>query len=114
MGMLVINCDTDKASDGCHTFGELYHHRQLLYVALMKSHPKMSWRSLRHEDGSAHDGWFVAGMRTPKGDISYHLKEEFWFMLHGIATPEKAPPFDGHTSKNVLERIEDWVVEGSW
>lgn len=112
MGMLCVECDTDKVSDGCHTFGELYEHRQLLYIALMLSHPNMSWKSLIHNDLSYHKGWFIAGMRTPKGDISYHLSEKYWNLLDDIENKPKAPHWDGHTSRDVLHRIEDWIENG--
>lgn len=113
-GMLIVPCDTDKASDGYHTFGDLYRHRCLLFIALIKNCPEMSWRSLRHDDGSAHDGWFIAGMRLPTGDITYHLPEEMWTLLHGIETREKAPAWDRHTSKDVCDRLESWIEGGAF
>jgi hypothetical protein len=115
MGMIAVECDSNKVSDGCHTFGELYWHRGHLFIALMKSHPQMSWRSFKHDDGSFHDGWFIAGMRTPKGDVSYHLPDSMWYMLDGcIETREKAPVFDGYTAQDVLDRLCDWIVDGIW
>jgi hypothetical protein len=113
-GMIAVPCDSDKVSDGVHTFGELYLHRNHLFIALMKSHPQMSWRSLQHDNGSFHDGWFIAGMKTPKGDITYHLPESMWYMLDGIKTLGKAPKFDGHTSQDVLDRLCDWIVDFPW
>ena len=109
-----VPCDVNKVSDGYHSYEELYDHRQLLYIAFMKSHPEMSWRSFRHSDGSFHEGWFIAGMRTPFGDISYHIAEKYWYLLQGITTKNFAPPFDGHTSKDVLSRLEDWLADGVW
>ncbi|RJP48708.1 MAG: hypothetical protein C4586_08295 [Anaerolineaceae bacterium] len=106
--------DAQDVSDGCHTFRELYQHRCLIFIALMKSHPLMSWRSLRHNDGSFHEGWFIAGMRTPKGDITYHLPESMYHMLHGIEEKKFAPAWDGHTSNDVLERLEDWILDGTF
>jgi len=114
MGMLIVECDTYKVSDGAHTFAELYDHRQLLYIALMKSHPHMSWRSWNREDGSCHEGWFIAGMRLPTGNISYHIHEQYWILLDGIETKKVAPRFDGHTSKDVLHRLEEWMCNGVW
>lgn len=111
---IAIPCEAKHISDGFHSFNELYDHRCLLFVALMKAFPKMSWRSLRHEDGSFHEGWFIAGMRTPKGDISYHLPESMYFMLENIETRDRAPKWDGHTSADVIDRISDWVVDGVW
>ena len=57
-----VPCEAKYVSDGSHCFDELYEHRCLLFIALMRSHPRMCWRALRHNDGSFHEGWFVAGM----------------------------------------------------
>ena len=110
---IAIPCDAQEVSDGSHRFSDLYDHRCLLFIALMKSHPQMSWRSFRHNDGSAHDGWFVAGMRAPDGDITYHLPESMWGLLNGIEEKKVAPPWDGHTSGRVLEILEKWDVRGN-
>lgn len=110
MGQITIEGQTGKVSDGFHTFDELYDHRSHLYVALMLSHPEISWRALKHNDGSQFDGWFIAGMRLPTGDITYHLKIHFWLWLNdsGIETRELGPEWDGHASEDVLKRIKDW------
>jgi hypothetical protein len=105
---LQVDGDASKTSDCFHSFEELYEHRCHLFVLLAQSHPEMAWRSLRHSDGSAHEGWFIAGMRLPTGDITYHLPESMYIMLHDIETKEKAPPWDGHTSKDVIERMSKW------
>lgn len=107
-----IDGDAQDVSDCYHTFRELYAHRCLLFIAFMKSHPKMSWRSLRHSDGSTHEGWFIAGMRIPSGDITYHLPEDLWYALEGIEEKRMAPEWDGHTPADVLERLTNWVVDG--
>lgn len=111
-GMLIVKCDTGKASDGYHTFDELYRHRILLFIALMKSNPKMSWRSLCHSDKTSHEGWFIAGMELPTGSITYHIPEEQWTLLHGIEVKNQAPAWDGHTSKDVCDRLEAWAEAG--
>jgi hypothetical protein len=106
---LKVEGDASHTSDCFHTFSELYDHRCLLFIALMQSHSRMSWKSLRHSDGSTHEGWFIAGMRLPHGDITYHLPEKMFCLLHGIETRAKAPPWDGHTSQDVIERIANWI-----
>lgn len=96
-------------SDGYHTFDELYEHRHALFIALMKSYPKISWRANNNDDGSSYEGWFVAGIHLPTGDISYHLPSRLWTRLDnmGIATTNCAPKFDGHTSEDVIKRLYD-------
>ncbi len=111
MPTLTIPCATSEISDGYHTFGELYDHRCLLFVALMQAHPALAWRSRLHDDGSGHPGWWVGGMRLPTGDISYHLPDTFWSLLNDTAvrTFERAPLWDGHTSADVLIRLRRWL-----
>lgn len=112
MGTLIIECETGKASDGYHTFDELYAHRCHLFVALMRSNPAMAWRANNHEDGTMYEGWFVAGMRLPTGDISYHLPVTMWEMLDGlqISTSNKAPKWDGHTAADTVKRLAAWCT----
>ncbi len=110
MGTLTIECDIGNVSDGYHTFDELYAHRVQLFLGLMLSHPEMSWVSNLHHDGSKFDGWLLAGMMLPTGDISYHVPEKVWpvFLQSGITFYDRAPRFDGHTANDVLERLTEW------
>ncbi len=101
---------TGQISDGYHTFDELYDHRYTLYVALMLSHPELSWRTLLHDDGTSFDGWFVAGMSLPTGDVSYHLPMSFWDKLSVVETRERVLEFDGYTSQDVVKRISQWSL----
>lgn len=96
-------------SDGYHTFDELYAHRIALFAALMKSHPQLSWKSRLHADGSKFDNFFIAGMKLPSGDITYHVEDRFWDNLPEISELEFAPKWDGHTSEDVVLRISKWV-----
>lgn len=110
MNTLLIPCNTDEISDGYHTFGELYEHRCHLFVALMRSNPDISWRANNHVDGTMFDGFFIAGMHLPTGDISYHLPLSMWTLLDGsgIATSLRGPAWDGHTADDVVTRLRDW------
>jgi len=97
-----------SASDSYHSFDELYSHRMLLYISLMKSYPHISWKSRKHNDGSTYDGYFIAGMKLPTGDISYHIIDNFWDLLSNVKELEKGPEWDGHTSNDVLNRLNEW------
>lgn len=103
---------TEKISDGFHTFDELYEHRHALFIALMKSHPKISWRANNHDDGSIFPGWFIAGMFLPTGNITYHLPMKAWADLDGIGivTSLDAPKWDGHNANEVVQRLKAWVI----
>lgn len=117
--------DVGEVSDGYHTFNELYEHRIVLFIAFCKqlnekinadniNGVKMAeisgaiWRSKTHSDGSKWDGWFVLGINREKGiQITYHLPIEKWKETDFAETLDKAPEFDGHTPKDVLERLKD-------
>lgn len=108
--------DTNKISDGYHTFEELYEHRITLFIALcrlMKFEYKLQydgkgvWRSKAHSDGSVWDGWFILGiLQTPGQQITYHLPISKWEETNFATTLDKAPTFDGHTPQDVLQRLK--------
>lgn len=102
----------DAVSDGDHTFYELYTHRHLLFMMLMKQNLNTSWRAEKHEDGTMFDGWFVAGINIEVGDqklqtITYHMPMVMWSLLDdcGCVTYVNAPKWDGHTSVDAMERM---------
>lgn len=95
-----------NTSDGFHTFDELYEHRIALFIALMKSHPGISWWSRKHEDGSMFQGgWIIAGMSLPTGEISYHMRDTYIKNLKGIPELGLGKKWDGHEPKDVVERL---------
>lgn len=104
--------------DGYHTFDELYEHRFRLYIALCEvllrdcghcsfaTKPEV-WRSKMHSDGTQFDGWFLLGIAKQEGEqITYHLPVSYWLETEFAETLERAPKFDGHTSDDVLKRLE--------
>lgn len=117
--------DSNKISDGYHTFGELYEHRIQLFISLCRiiSHSsayiqgllhkpldsdKCPWMSLLHSDGTAYEGWFILGIGIEKGkQITYHLPMSKWEECEKFAKKLiKAPDWDGHTSSDVLARLK--------
>lgn len=114
-------------SDGFHTFNELYRHRMLLTAALFRE-----WymsdidpagpldgeelfkphKSHLHSDGGVPfgGGWFIVVAQLPTGQISYHYpwSEENW-ELFKIPSRERAAQFDGHTSEQAAQRLEDYL-----
>lgn len=109
--------DTNMVSDGYHTFGELYEHRIVLFIALC-NHLDTSddcsptdeyhvWKSMKHSDGSEWEGWFIMGIGKEKGkQITYHLPIEKWHQCRCV-TVDQAPEWDGHTATDVLERLKN-------
>jgi hypothetical protein len=101
---------SSAVSDGYHTFEELYHHRNILFVKLCKfvhdggKHPV--WRSVKQSDGKMDKGWFIMGVGTlATTQITYHLPIDLWNDTMFAETLEKAPDYDQHTSKDVIDRI---------
>lgn len=102
--------DTNKISDGYHTFEQLYDHRIILYIALCQvlCEDHYVWKSKSHSDGSEWDGWFILGINSEKGkQIIYHLPTSKWNDCPCADILEKAPDWDGHTSEDVLKRISE-------
>ena len=97
----------DKINDGFHTFDELYRHRMELYSVLLSVFKEHAWKSMYHSDGSIIPGWFVAGVFTKSGEqVTYHLPMSYWDRLGFVKILDRAPEFDGHTSDDVLKRLE--------
>jgi hypothetical protein len=105
----------DEISDGFHTFNELYQHRAALFIAFMQCNPEISWVADKHDDGSMFDGFFIAGMSLPQGQITYHMQRDPWFdVLYcgkaKIVYTTHAPTWDGHVPHDVITRLVAWVM----
>lgn len=107
---LIVPCETGQVSDGFHTYSQLYSHRFALFIALCRAivgtKAVSVWRSKLQSDGTMYEGWFIAGLNTePGAQISYHLPLSQWDACGFIPERSSAPPFDGHTSDDVVERL---------
>lgn len=109
--------NTTDASDGSHTFDELYEHRYRLFIALCKQLKENSvakvWRSKEHaidvegKQQGMYEGYFIMGIGQTQGEmITYHLPLSLWEATNFAYTFDTAYEWDGHTSKDVLERIK--------
>lgn len=99
--------ETKKISDGHHSFGELYKHRMILFCTLCNLLPDISWKSRKHydeENDPMFSGNFIAGINTPDGIATYHIKLEYWD-LFDVPELERAPKYDGYSNDEVLKRI---------
>ena len=111
MPITITGVDTGQISDGYHTFDELYEHRIHLYIALCRYIRVFGtatiWRSRHHSDGSFIEGWFVMGIFEKQGQqITYHLPDRCWLDTGFALTKDRAPDFDGHTSVDVISRLQ--------
>ncbi len=102
----IVNGDI---SDGYHTFGELYDHRCLLFIALCLHALGMAPYWVEEHC----PGWdlLVANLLLKNGErtqISYHVPSKYRHLYQSSIArclPEDHK-FDGHTSEDVLKRLE--------
>ena len=99
-------CKSGEASDGYHTFNELYDFRREYNAALVNSGVWKAHKSYRHHSGELcfGGGWFIVVIETPFGQISNHYENKYWDEFH-CEEKEFADEWDGHTEKDVIERL---------
>lgn len=91
-------------SDGYHTFNELYEHRHSLFLIILQIFHKTAFKTKKDSEGQSINGYFIAGLETPSGQITYHIPDILWDKLYFIKEINNYK-FDGHTSKDVLGRL---------
>ena len=103
-------------SDGYHTFNELYEYRLLYNAALFNEFAEKCLyevhKSKRHSDGEVPFGdsnWFIVMAELPTGQISNHYEMKDWDLFH-VPEKEKANVWDGHTPKDVSERLRKFLM----
>ena len=105
--------DAMDISDDYHTMDELYDHRRALTAALLNTinqsnirfaEGERAWKSKLHSDGTMFEGYFICGLTTLNGLISYHYELQYWEQFR-VPEMERAPEYDGHTSQDVIERL---------
>lgn len=98
--------NADLISDGYHTFKELYDHRIRLFIELCRAMSyHFHYRIFRNK---VDKDWMILGLYddTKKGtQITYHLPIKYWKECEQFSKTDN-PKFDGHTSKDVLKRLE--------
>ena len=97
-----------NVSDGYHTFADYADMRNVYFIALCNSYPELSWKSKKHydeENDPMFNGDFIAGIFTPEGPITQHLKLKFWDELN-VQEIKNAPKYDGYTEEDVKTRIK--------
>ena len=96
--------DIQDNHDGYHTFKELYKHRHLLLLNLIKNN-KNAYKCRKNADGTEWEGWFLISLKLDSGDISYHLPNEYWDLA--LCEEKETSEWDGHTPDDVLQRLEN-------
>lgn len=98
---------TKDISDVHHTFRQLYNHRTILFALVCNAYPNVSWKSKKHfeeETDPMFNGDFVAGINTPDGPATYHIKLEYWDLFN-VPELDRAYPYDGHNSDEDFNRL---------
>ncbi|MFA5602776.1 MAG: hypothetical protein WDA21_03475 [Bacilli bacterium] len=108
------NIDVDLISDGWHTFGELYKHRQMLLIKLCqfisKSNRKdlVVWKTRKHNDNTVMEGYFLLGITINKNNyISYHMDNNVWDLCAYAIELDKSPIVGNYNSKMALQNLTD-------
>lgn len=109
--LLVLPCNVEDISDGYHTFSELYDHRCLLWVNFLLLNKANAFITWRDGSGDKMEGWFIAGLNTKYGQITYHLPSRYWQLLSGIKEKNTNFDYDGHTSKDIVNRLASLAKE---
>ena len=109
-----MNADTNRISDGFHTFAELYEFRKIYNAALFNVWgnymiPQYDvHKSRKHSNGELCFGgeWFIVVAVLPTGQISNHYEAKDWDLFK-IPSVEKAKyEYDGHTPQDVIARLK--------
>lgn len=100
-----------SASDGFHTFTELYAFRTVLNAYAAHDWLARGWsvvKSWRHHTGEEcfGGGWFIITVATPKGQASFHYPASEW-PLFDVPEAELADPWDGHDAATALARLRE-------
>lgn len=103
----VFNVESLKdVSDGYHTIDELYQHRILLFLLFCKTSPYVSYYK---EDPNTPD-WVILYLYPypyKSFQISYHVPKVYLPEIEKFAVKDPDHVWDGHTSNDVLMRLEE-------
>lgn len=107
----MVNQERGNMSDGYHTFNELYEFRKVYNAALFNEWATKGkyevHKSKRHFDGEEcfGGGWFIVVAVLPTGQISNHYPLSDWELFICDEEEKARFEFDGHTSKDVIDRL---------
>lgn len=95
-------------SDGYHTIEELYQHRILLFLSMCLYTPFICFYKL---DPNIPD-WVIVYiyLKPEEGQISYHIPIKYLPVIKEFAIEDQDHKWDGHTSTDVLNRLEDLIA----
>jgi hypothetical protein len=91
-------------SDGYHTFDELYEHRHILFINLLQHYRESAFKTWLNDKKERWEGWFICGLNTTYGQITYHLPSRFWDAIN-VKEVDYNSDYDGHSASDVLGRL---------
>ena len=109
---VMIQGHPTQLTDGFHTMEDLYDHRRALTAALMAERCDISWRSKHHhpdDDPMFEGGYFVVGINSPEGTITYHYKLTHWDDFKHVPELEHAPKWDRAAPDATINRLLAWA-----
>ena len=112
-GKNMIN--SKKISDSHHTFEELYEFRVLYQSLLFNEWAKTGeievYKSKKHHDGEPSFGGdtFIVVAMLPIGQISNHYKLKYWDLFQIPEHKKSIYDYDGHDSKEVIQRVKKYI-----
>lgn len=101
------NINTKQISDTHHTYEVLYKQRLILFSILCNKFSEIAWKSKKHydeENDPMFNGDFIAGINTPKGPATFHIKLKYWDLFNVIEL-DRAFPYDGSSVEDVMDRL---------
>lgn len=108
----VIGGHPAQLTDGFHTMEELYDHRRALTAVLAAERADISWKSKAHHPDDSpmfEGGYFIVGIDTDAGTITYHYKLTHWDDFAEVPEVEHAPKWDGATPGDTVIRLLAWA-----
>lgn len=97
-------------SDGFRELGESYKERYHLFVALMQTHPTLSWWSRLCADGTAVRGQITVGMELPTGNIMYGVPVSIIPLLSPTQEIERSKLRRTSSGGGAVEHLAAWIM----
>ena len=94
----------NQLEDNYHTMSELYYHRMLLFVTILKLAKEKGYelyKSKLHHDGTKIDDYFIVGVFTPEGQYAYHYNLKYWNYFNFVDEWDRAPEWDGQQAEDL-------------
>jgi hypothetical protein len=98
------------------TIEELYRFRMVYHALIVREWTQQGLydvhKSYYHHDGErcfGDENWFIVVAMLPEGQVSNHYHKEFWDLFECPEVPIAKYAWDGHTSTDVCDRLENLV-----